>query len=122
MLLESFAACTLQPGVYFAVNSPPGVVGATPAAAAATISSWGFPVSVIDMSNLARDAGEKTLFARTGCAPSLALGMAHIFASTGGGQAVIGFWYHFAIDRKSTRLNSSHANISYAVFCLKKQR
>src|SRR3712207_7732936 len=25
-------------------------------------------------------------------------------------------------DRKSTRLNSSHANISYAVFCLKKQR
>src|ERR1039458_4456473 len=74
MLLESFAACTLQPGVYFAVNSPPGVVGATPAAAAATISSWGFPVSVIDMSNLARDAGEKTLFARTGGAPSLALG------------------------------------------------
>ena len=104
MLLESFvavmamiAAGTLQPGVYFAVNSPPGVVGAAPAAAAATISSWGFPVSAIDMSNLARDAGEKTLFARTGGAPSLALGMAHIFASTGGGQAVIGFWYHFAI-------------------------
>jgi len=104
MLLESFvaimamiAACTLQPGVYFAVNSPPGVVGATPAAAVATISSWGFPVSAADMSNLAVDAGEKTLFARTGGAPSLALGMAHIFASTGGGQAVIGFWYHFAI-------------------------
>ena len=104
MLLESFvaimamiAACTLQPGVYFAVNSPPGVVGATPAAAVATISSWGFPVSAIDMSNLAADAGEKTLFARTGGAPSLALGMAHIFARTGGGQAVIGFWYHFAI-------------------------
>src|ERR1035441_3304233 len=97
MLLESFAACTLQPGVYFAVNSPPGIVGAAPAAAAATISSWGFPLSVIDMSNLARDAGEKTLFARTGGAPSLALGMAHIFASTRGGQAVIGFWYHFAI-------------------------
>src|ERR1017187_4607789 len=97
MLLERFAACTLQPGVYFAVNSPPGVVGATPAAAAATISSWGFPVSVGDMSNLARDAGEKTLFARTGGAPSLEIGRAHIFASTGGGQAVIGFWYHFAI-------------------------
>src|ERR1035437_6242360 len=104
MLPESFvaimamiAACTLQPGVYFAVNSPPGVVGATPAAAVATISSWGFPVSAIDMSNLARDAGEKTLFARTGGAPSLALGMAHIFASTGGGQAILGFWYHFAI-------------------------
>jgi carbon starvation protein len=104
MLLESFvaimamiAACTLQPGVYFAVNSPPGIVGAAPAAAVATISSWGFPVSAADMSNLAVDAGEKTLFARTGGAPSLALGMAHIFARTGGGQAVIGFWYHFAI-------------------------
>src|SRR5258707_10181163 len=27
-----------------------------------------------------------------------------------------------ALDRKSTRLNSSHANISYAVFCLKKKK
>src|SRR3712207_8225704 len=27
-----------------------------------------------------------------------------------------------AVDRKSTRLNSSHANISYAVFCLKKKK
>src|SRR3712207_8941346 len=26
------------------------------------------------------------------------------------------------VDRKSTRLNSSHANISYAVFCLKKKK
>jgi carbon starvation protein len=104
MLLESFvaimamiAACVLQPGVYFAVNSPAGIVGATPAAAVATISSWGFPVTVPDMTNLARDVGEQTLFYRTGGAPSLALGMAHIFATTGGGRAVIGFWYHFAI-------------------------
>ena len=104
MLLESFvaimamiAACVLQPGVYFAVNSPAGVVGATPAAAAATISSWGFPVSASEMSDLARNVGEQTLFYRTGGAPSLALGMAHIFAKSGGGQAVIGFWYHFAI-------------------------
>jgi carbon starvation protein len=104
MLLESFvaimamiAACTLQPGVYFAVNSPPGIVGVTPAAAAATISSWGFPVTAGDMSDLARDAGEKTLFARTGGAPSLALGMARIFAPPGSGPAIIGFWYHFAI-------------------------
>jgi carbon starvation protein len=104
MLLESFvaimaliAACALQPGVYFAVNSPAGVVGATPAAAAATISSWGFPVTPAQMAALARDAGEQTLFSRTGGAPSLALGMAHIFARTGGGQAWIGFWYHFAI-------------------------
>jgi carbon starvation protein len=104
MLLESFvaimamiAACVLQPGVYFAVNSPSGVVGATPAAAVATISSWGFPVTVADMSALARDVGEQTLFYRTGGAPSLALGMAHIFARGGGGRALIGFWYHFAI-------------------------
>jgi carbon starvation protein len=104
MLLESFvaimamiAACVLQPGVYFAVNSPAGVVGAAPAAAAATISAWGFPVTPAEMAALARDVGESSLFARTGGAPSLALGMAHIFASSGGGRAVIGFWYHFAI-------------------------
>ena len=63
----------------------------------ATISAWGFPVTVQDMETLAKDVGEKTLFYRTGGAPSLALGMAHIFAQGGGGQAVIGFWYHFAI-------------------------
>ena len=104
MVLESFvaimamiAACVLQPGVYFAVNSPASIVGPTPAAAVATISSWGFPVTVADMTNLARDVGEQTLFYRTGGAPSLALGMAHIFARGGGGRAVIGFWYHFAI-------------------------
>jgi carbon starvation protein len=104
MLMESFvaimamiAACVLQPGVYFAVNSPAGIVGATPAAAVATISSWGFPVTVAGMAELARNVGEQTLFFRTGGAPSLALGMAHIFARSGGGGAVIGFWYHFAI-------------------------
>src|SRR5258706_15073794 len=104
MLLECFvgimalvAACSLQPGVYFAVNAPPGIVGATPAAAAATITGWGFPVTPADMQKLADDAGEKTLFARTGGAPSLALGMAHIFASGTGGRALLKFWYHFAI-------------------------
>ena len=104
MLLESFvaimamiAACVLQPGVYFAVNSPAGIVGSTPAKAAATITAWGFPVTPADMATLANNVGEQTLFYRTGGAPSLALGMAHIFASSGGGRAVIGFWYHFAI-------------------------
>jgi carbon starvation protein len=104
MLLESFvgimaliAACALDPGVFFAINSPGGVVGATPAAAVQTISSWGYPVSVGQMETLAADVGEQTLFYRTGGAPSLALGMAHIFASTGGGKAILGFWYHFAI-------------------------
>ena len=90
MLLESFvaimamiAACVLQPGVYFAVNSPAGIVGATPAAAVATITAWGFPVTVQEMAALAQDVGETTLFYRTGGAPSLALGMAHIFARVG---------------------------------------
>jgi carbon starvation protein len=103
MLLESFvaimaliAAASLQPGVYFAVNSPAGIVGATPERAASTITNWGFPVTSAEMSSLAQDAGEKTLFYRTGGAPSLALGMAHIFVSTGG-RGLLAFWYHFAI-------------------------
>jgi carbon starvation protein len=108
MLLEGFvaimamiAAASMQPGVYFAVNSPAGVVGATPAAAVATITSWHFPVTVDTMAQLAHSAGEKTLFGRTGGAPSLALGMAQIFngvlQSSGMGDKLISFWYHFAI-------------------------
>jgi carbon starvation protein len=104
MLLEGFvaimamiAACVLQPGVFFAVNSPAGIVGATPEAATATITAWGFPVTAAEMEVLARDVGERTLFHRTGGAPSLALGMAHIFATGAGGKAILGFWYHFAI-------------------------
>jgi carbon starvation protein len=103
MLLEGFvaimamiAACVMAPGVYFAINAPAGVVGAAPAAAVATISSWGFPVTVDQMTDLARQVGEQTLFARTGGAPSLALGMAHIFSTSLGG-AFVSFWYHFAI-------------------------
>jgi carbon starvation protein len=104
MLLESFvaimamiAACVLEPGVYFAVNSPAGIAGATPELAAQTITSWGFPVEASTMAAMAKDVGEQTLFYRTGGAPSLALGMAHIFAQSGGGKAILGFWYHFAI-------------------------
>jgi carbon starvation protein len=103
MLLESFvaimamiASCALQPGVYFAVNAPAGIVGKTAQAAAATISGWGFPVTADQMQALAHSVGETTLFNRTGGAPSLALGMAHIFTG-GNGGAVLGFWYHFAI-------------------------
>jgi carbon starvation protein len=103
MLLESFvaimaliAAASLDPGVYFAVNSPAGVVGA-PAAAVATITNWGFPVTTTQMAALANEAGEKTLFARTGGAPSFALGMAKIFASSPWSESLVSFGYHFAI-------------------------
>ncbi len=103
MLLESFvalmaliAAASLQPGVFFAVNSPAGIVGSTPEAATAMITSWGFPVTSPEMQQFAQDVGEKTLFYRTGGAPSLALGMAQIFSFVGSRQ-LIAFWYHFAI-------------------------
>jgi carbon starvation protein len=108
MLLEGFvavmalvAAASLDPGVFFAVNSPAGVVGATPQAAVATISSWHFPVTAATMAQLAHSVGEQSLFGRTGGAPSLALGMAQIFSGvlsrTGLGDGLLSFWYHFAI-------------------------
>ena len=62
----------------------------------ATISSWGFPVTVDQMEMLAKEMGEATLFARTGGAPSLAVGMATIFSTTFGGS-LLAMWYHFAI-------------------------
>ena len=104
MLMESFvgvmamvAACALEPGVYFAVNSPAGIVGATAEKAAATISGWGFPLEAGTMDALARGVGEQTLLNRTGGAPSLAVGMAQIFSGTIGGARLLGIWYHFAI-------------------------
>jgi carbon starvation protein len=104
MLLESFvgvmamvAACSMTPGVYFAINSPASIVGSTPAAAAATISQWGFSLQAQTMTDLARLVGEKTLLNRTGGAPSLAVGMAQIFSNTIGGERLLSIWYHFAI-------------------------
>src|SRR5580704_7855350 len=104
MLLESFigvmamvAACAMTPGVYFAINSPPSVVGATGDAAAATISGWGFPLQAQTMTDLAHSVGEITLWNRAGGAPSLAVGMAQIFSNTIGGARLMSIWYHFAI-------------------------
>lgn len=104
MLLESFvgvmalvAACSLQPGVYFAINSPASIIGGTPEQAAAVISSWGYPLQPQTMQELAAAVGEQTLLNRTGGAPSLAMGMAHIFNSVIGQNRLLGFWYHFAI-------------------------
>ncbi len=96
-VMAIIAASVLQPGVYFAINSPAGIVGQAPAAAAATISSWGFPVTAADMQALAHAVGEQTLFNRTGGAPAFAVGMANIFSHSLGGQAVMAIWYHFAI-------------------------
>jgi carbon starvation protein len=104
MLLESFvgvmamvAACAMKPGVYFAINSPPSIVGGTPLAASQTISSWGYPLAPETMTNLAHAVGETTLLNRAGGAPSLAVGMAQIFSNTIGGERLLSIWYHFAI-------------------------
>ncbi len=104
MMMESFvavmamvAATVLRPGIYFAINSPAGVVGAQADRAAATISGWGFPVTGAEMTNLAHRVGEITLFNRTGGAPSLAVGMAQIFSHTLGMSGLEAIWYHFAI-------------------------
>jgi len=104
MLLESFvgvmamvAACAMTPGVYFAINSPQSIVGATPDAAAETISGWGFPLTAQTMAGLAHAVGEQTLWNRAGGAPSLAVGMAQIFSNTIGGERLLSIWYHFAI-------------------------
>jgi carbon starvation protein len=103
MALESFvaimamiAATLLDPGVYFAINTGAGVVGSTPEAAVHTITGWGFPVTAEQMQSLAQQMGEHTLFARTGGAPSLAVGMASIFGTTFG-RSLLAVWYHFAI-------------------------
>jgi len=96
-VMAIIAACVMQPGVYFAINSPAGVVGQAPAAAAATISSWGFPVTAADMQALAHAVGEQTLYNRTGGAPAFAVGMAHIFSHSLGGDTLMALWYHFAI-------------------------
>jgi carbon starvation protein len=104
MCLESFvaimamiAACVLDPGLYFGINAPAGLVGTTAAQVAHAVSGWGFPVSASDLSTLADAIGEKTVLARTGGAPTLAIGMAHIFRSIIGGDAAMQVWYHFAL-------------------------
>lgn len=103
MLLESFvaimamiAATVLEPGIFFAINSPAGVVGKDAIDAVAKINSWGFAVTAEQMNQLAKDMGESSLFARTGGAPSLAVGMASIFGSAFG-KGALALWYHFAI-------------------------
>jgi carbon starvation protein len=104
MLMESLvavmaliAACVLTPGVYFAINAPAGVLGTTAATAAEAIRGWGFALNPADMDLLARQVGETSLLSRTGGAPSLAVGMAHLFSRVLGGSGAMALWYHFAI-------------------------
>jgi carbon starvation protein len=107
MLIESFvaimaliAACALTPGVYFAINAPASAIGTTAASAAAAVQQWGFSLNAGEMEQLARQVGEQSLLSRTGGAPSLAVGMAHLFSRAFGGFGsgeAMALWYHFAI-------------------------
>ncbi|SFV26210.1 carbon starvation CstA family protein [Hyphomicrobium facile] len=104
MLMESFvaimalvAASTLDPGLYFALNSPAALIGTTPETAAAAITSWGFAITPDALRETAAHVGESTILSRTGGAPTLAVGMAEILSSAIGGKAMMAFWYHFAI-------------------------
>ena len=104
MLMESFvavmalvAASIIEPGIYFAMNSPAALIGTTPESAAAAISQWGFLITPEMLQETARNVGESTIISRTGGAPTLAVGMAQIFASAIGGPGMMAFWYHFAI-------------------------
>ncbi|MES2127383.1 MAG: carbon starvation CstA family protein [Pseudomonadota bacterium] len=104
MLMESFvammalvAASTIEPGVYFAMNSPAAVLGTTAESAARAISSWGFVVTPEMLTQTAKDVGEHTIISRAGGAPTLAVGMANILSNVIGGKLMMAFWYHFAI-------------------------
>ena len=104
MLMESFvaimalvAASTIEPGVYFAMNSPAALLGTTAESAAQAISQWGFYVTPEMLTQTAKDVGESTIISRAGGAPTLAVGMAHILSNVVGGKAMMAFWYHFAI-------------------------
>ena len=95
-IMALIAATLLEPGVYFAINSPLAALGGKPELVVATLSQWGFPVTLETMQSLAHQVGESTLFARTGGAPSLAVGMASILSGTFG-NSMLSVWYHFAI-------------------------
>ena len=104
MLMESFvaimamvAASVIEPGVYFAMNSPAAVVGGDVVAVAQAVSSWGFAITPDALQAVAKDIGETTILARAGGAPTLAVGIAQILHSVLPGENTMAFWYHFAI-------------------------
>ena len=109
MLMESFvaimaliAASVINPGVYFSMNAPlsvllPSGTGDLVQSAATVVSGWGFQVTPEMLTNIANEVGEKSIIAKTGGAPTLAVGMAHILHNALGGWMSMSFWYHFAI-------------------------
>ncbi|ROM96013.1 carbon starvation CstA family protein [Pseudomonas brassicacearum] len=104
MLMESFvaimamvAASVIEPGVYFAMNSPAAIVGGEVMQVAQTVSSWGFAITPEALQAVARDIGETTVLARAGGAPTLAVGIAQILHNILPGENTMAFWYHFAI-------------------------
>ncbi|TVT83722.1 carbon starvation CstA family protein [Pseudomonas sp. H3(2019)] len=104
MLMESFvaimamvAASVIEPGVYFAMNSPAAIVGGDVMQVAQTVSSWGFAITPEALQAVAKDIGETTVLARAGGAPTLAVGIAQILHSVLPGENTMAFWYHFAI-------------------------
>ncbi|AVO54069.1 carbon starvation protein CstA [Ectopseudomonas oleovorans] len=104
MLMESFvaimamvAASVIEPGIYFAMNSPAALVGSDVQSVAATVSSWGFMITPEQLEATARDIGEHSILARAGGAPTLAVGIAQILHSVLPGENTMAFWYHFAI-------------------------
>jgi carbon starvation protein len=104
MLMESFvaimalvAASVIEPGIYFAMNSPAALIGNTAQSATAAISQWGFTLTPEMLTQTAKEVGEHTIISRAGGAPTLAVGMAQILSSALGGTGMKAFWYHFAI-------------------------
>jgi carbon starvation protein len=104
MLMESFVAimamigaCVMEPGDYFAMNSPAALIGVNVTQAAQVVSGWGAPVTPDQLTQIAHDVGENTILSRTGGAPTLAVGIAIIFSNLFGGPALMAIWYHFAI-------------------------
>jgi carbon starvation protein len=95
--LALIAACVLTPGTYFAINAPPAAIGTTVESAAAAIANWGFTLDPAEFTALTASIGETKLLSRTGGAPSLAVGMAHLFSNVLGGTTAMALWYHFAI-------------------------
>ncbi|MFI7291983.1 carbon starvation CstA family protein [Streptomyces anulatus] len=104
MLVESFvaimamiAASIIDPGLYFAINAPAGVIGDSVQSASQAVANFGFTITPDALAQAAKDVEEASLLSRTGGAPTFALGMAEIFSAVVGGTAMKAFWYHFAI-------------------------